>query len=217
MKVVDRTAIREIAECMQCKCSKKIDATPQKVSSRSLGAHVLLPLICTLLICGTTGHIPESTLIGGEGSVIPHVDQDAARRDKSVDIKIRGRVSEEGKEKTEKQTRHINTPLGSIFVGLVFDLFDLNFHSILGQSNMLALHLLACVLAHSLHDTVRDEQDGGKDTNENEKEDEWDETAGAHDGSVRSVVGMLSSLDQSRSESEDLERCGVKVGKEAEK
>lgn len=38
MKVVDRTAIREIEEYMQCKCSKKIDSTPQKVS-RNLGAR----------------------------------------------------------------------------------------------------------------------------------------------------------------------------------
>jgi hypothetical protein len=40
--------------------------------------HVLLALLSTILLIrrGGATHIPKSALVGGEGSVVPHVDQD---------------------------------------------------------------------------------------------------------------------------------------------
>jgi hypothetical protein len=41
-------------------------------------SHVLLALLSTILLIRRRGatHIPKSALVGGEGSVVPHVNQD---------------------------------------------------------------------------------------------------------------------------------------------
>lgn len=85
--------------------------------------------------------------------------------------------------------RTTNTPLGLILVGLVLDLSYLDLHSVLGESHILALHLLARVLADVLHDAVDDEADRGQDADEDEEQDEGEDAAGAH-GAGLIVIGF---------------------------
>jgi hypothetical protein len=58
----------------------------------------------------------------------------------------------------------------------------LHFHAISGESNILALHLFACVFAYILHDAVGNKSDRGNDANKDEEQDEGNEIAGAHGG-----------------------------------
>lgn len=83
--------------------------------------------------------------------------------------------------------------MGPIFVGFVLDLLYLHLHAVFGERDVLALHLLACVLANILHDAVDDEADHGEDANEDQEEDEGDEIAGAHGGG-RSVCNECIDL-----------------------
>lgn len=71
-----------------------------------------------------------------------------------------------------------NKPLRFIFIRLILHLLHLNLHSILGENDMLALHLRPRVLAHVLHDRVHDVSDGGEDGEEDDEEDEGDDVGG---------------------------------------
>lgn len=74
------------------------------------------------------------------------------------------------------------TPLSPIFVRLILHLLDLNLHPILGEDDMLALHLLARGLAHFLDDGVNDVADGGEDGDEEEEEEEGEDAVLCHCG-----------------------------------
>jgi hypothetical protein len=84
---VDRTAIREMKQYVQWKVvQKKIFGVPgaKPVSTTTWkhifgpGRHILLALLSSILLVSGrgTGHIPKPTLVSGERSVVPHVDQD---------------------------------------------------------------------------------------------------------------------------------------------
>jgi len=105
---------------------------------------VRLALLNAPIPCRFPRHIPQTTLISWELSLIPHVDQDALR---------------------------------PVLVLLILELLYLHLHSILGESDMLAFHLLSCVLAHVLHNCVHDVADDGDDGDEEEEQDEGEDVA----------------------------------------
>ena len=82
----------------------------------------------------------------------------------------------------EKNRASPNAPLGPVLIGLILDLPYLHFHAVLGESNILALHLFARIFAYILHDAVDNESDRGNDADKDEEEDEGNEIAGAHGG-----------------------------------
>jgi len=108
---------------------------------------VRLALLSPTTLRTFTLHIPKSTLVRGEGSVVPHIDEDTLR---------------------------------TVLIRLILDLLHIHLHTILGENDMLLLHLLTCGLTHVLDDAVDDVSDARKDSDEEEEENERDDVGFGH-------------------------------------
>lgn len=110
--------------------------------------------------------------------MVPHVHEDTVTK------------SAAGLSRAAARSKKI--PLSAVLVGLILDLLHLDLHSVLGEHDVLAFHLLARGLADILHDGVNNVADRGEDGHEDEEKDQREEVAQAH---IEKAVEKKESRD----------------------
>lgn len=65
----------------------------------------------------------------------------------------------------------MHAPLSLVLVVLILDLLHRHLHPVLGEHDVLLLHVGFCLVANVLHDAVHDESDQSEDANDRHEDD----------------------------------------------